>query len=157
MEHTEKYDIIQITFGTAWPTWESFLLNEPVKMNWFLNNNIYFSYSASYYFTRYLFALQCIYNHLWTGQFTSWSQCFSAACSFCQDSLVQSSRWSLAEGRTCCSHQTGGWTPAYIVATLPGHNYLQLTPIEFQERGLNPCPQKLVDLQSNDVTIRPSR
>ena len=38
----------------------------------------------------------------------------------------------------CCSHQTAGWASAYTVANLPGHNYLQLTPIEFQDQCFGP-------------------
>ena len=63
-------------------------------------------------------------------------------------STVQSFRWSLA-GVWCCTHQTGGWTSAYTVAIVPGHNYLQLTPIEFKDRGLNPGPLETVDSKVN--------
>ena len=62
--------------------------------------------------------------------------------------------WSLA-GVWCCSHQTGGWTIAYTVATLPGHNYLQLTPIEFQDRGSNPVLLSQWIQKSTALTIRP--
>ena len=86
-------------------------------------------------------------NQVWTSFFSWCSQCLY--CCFGQFFFVQPSRWSLAGGSTCCSHQTGGWTPAYTVATLPGHNYLQLTPIEFQDRGLNPGPLEPVDSKTN--------
>ena len=34
-----------------------------------------------------------------------------------------------------------------IHSNLPGQNYLQLTPIEFQDRGLNRGPLEPVDLK----------
>ena len=49
------------------------------------------------------------------------------------------SRHPVESGWRCCwSHQTGGWPLPTQVATLPGHSHNQLTPIEFQDRGLNP-------------------
>ena len=64
--------------------------------------------------------------------------------------LVYSSRWSLA-GAYCCIHQIGGWTPAYTVAILPGHNCLQITPIEFQDRGSNPIVRSPENILCNPL------
>ena len=55
----------------------------------------------------------------------------------------------------CCSHQTGRWTPASTVATFPGHNYLQLTQIEFHDRGLNPVLLSQWIKKSTALNIRP--
>ena len=50
---------------------------------------------------------------------------------------------------TCCSHQTRGWTLTFTMTPLPCHNYLQINPIDFQERGLNPGPHEPVDSKTN--------
>ena len=60
------------------------------------------------------------------------------------------SRHPVESGWRCCwSHQTGGWPLPTQVATLPGHSHNQLTPIEFQDRGLNPGPLEPVDSKVN--------
>ena len=108
---------------------------------------IFISYIAlSNRLTQYLCALQSLYMN--TCRQGLLFQYFSSPCCFGHVSLVYSSRWSLA-GAYCCIHQTGGWTPTYTVATLPGHNYLQLTQIEFQHRGLNLGPLEPVDSKAN--------
>ena len=98
--------------------------------------SIYFLYSALDHWTQYLCALQWIYTTN-CGQvllLLILTMLFNAAWSILLCPAIQvESGWGI-----CCSHQTGGWTPAYTVATFPGHNNLQLTPIEFQDRGSNP-------------------
>ena len=112
---------------------------------------MYFLYSALDYEMPYLCALQWIYT-INCGQAASpdvhnpsmllWPILLCPA-------IQVESGWGI-----CCSHQTGGWTPAYTVATLPGHNYLQLTPIEFQDRGSNPVLLSQWIQKSNALTIR---
>ena len=106
--------------------------------------------------TQYLCALQCTVYTIICRQ-ANYPDDDSASLLFlCFDhvSLVRSSRWSLA-GVSCCLHQTGGWTSAYTVATLSGHNYLQLTPIEFQDGGSNPVLLSQWIQKPTAITIRP--
>ena len=108
------------------------------------NDNVYFLYSAFKLYTQYLCALQFTYiqEQSYAGKLLLFLD-GSCPCSMllAMFFLVRSSRWSLA-GAYHCIHQTGGWPPAYTVATLPGHNYLHLAPIEFQDWGLNPGPHQ---------------
>ena len=142
-----------LLYVVLWHIHEIYWLKEPIMYTTVIfinnnnNNNIYFLYSAyksldtiSERFTICTGTIRCR-----QASSPASSQSLLLLAVFF---LVYSSRWSLA-GAYCCIHQTGGWTLAYTVATLPGHNCLQLTPIEFQDRGLNPRPHEPVDSKVN--------
>ena len=79
-----------------------------------------------------------MYNEMWTGWSSSWCFQYFFSC-FCQVCRCPQFWWSL-DGVWRWSHQTGGWTLAYTVATLPGHNYpnlLQLSSRTGVRTGLN--------------------